>query len=68
MSDYQRKFAIDLCTDLKALKKNPTLRKQLEKKIEEILKDPHHYKSLRNVLKNRRRVHMTRKSFEVVTT
>jgi mRNA-degrading endonuclease RelE of RelBE toxin-antitoxin system len=36
------------------------------KKIEEIVKDPYHYKPLRHDLKNIRRVHI-RKSFVLVT-
>jgi len=50
MSNYQSKFAVDFGGDLKALKKKPELRQQLEKKIETILGNPYHYKPLRNVL------------------
>lgn len=34
------------------------LQKKMRSKIEEILAGPHHYKTLRNVLKNKRRVHI----------
>jgi len=42
----------------KATKRNPLLKKILEKKINQILPDPHHYKPLRNVLVGERRVHI----------
>ncbi|MBI5185275.1 MAG: type II toxin-antitoxin system RelE/ParE family toxin [Nitrospinae bacterium] len=44
--------------DCKALKKRHDLFERLTSKIEEILEDPSHYKNLRNVLKNRQRVHI----------
>ena len=46
----------------KICKKNPILREAIEKKIEEILKNPQHYKPLRYDLAGERRVHIM-KSF-----
>ena len=39
-------------------KKNPILKKILKKKIEEIIKNPQHYKTLRYDLAGERRVHI----------
>ena len=58
MSSYQRFFSPELLNDLKKIKSNFELQKRLEKKIQEILKNPYHYKPLRNVLKNKRRTHI----------
>jgi YafQ family addiction module toxin component len=44
--------------DLKNIKSNFKLQKRLKNKIEEIVENPYHYKPLRNVLRNRRRVHI----------
>jgi YafQ family addiction module toxin component len=44
--------------DLKKIRFNFELQNRLENKIEEILGNPYHYKPLRNVLKNKRRVHI----------
>jgi len=46
----------------KLCKKNPSLKKILEKKIQEILENPQHYKSLKYDLSGERRVHIM-KSF-----
>tara|TARA_Y100000034_G_scaffold50687_1_gene62426 strand:+ start:1294 stop:1557 length:264 start_codon:yes stop_codon:yes gene_type:complete len=46
----------------KICKKNPVLRNSLEKKINEIIKNPQHYKPLRHDLAGERRVHIM-KSF-----
>lgn len=43
-------------------KKNPVLRKALEKKMKEILENPEHYKPLKYGLANEKRVHIL-KSF-----
>ena len=43
-------------------RKNPVLRNALEKKMNEILENPHHYKPLRYDLAGERRVHIL-KSF-----
>ncbi len=42
----------------KLCKKNPILRNALEKKMNEILKNPQHYKPLRYDLAGERRVHI----------
>jgi mRNA-degrading endonuclease RelE of RelBE toxin-antitoxin system len=44
--------------NLKKIKSDFSLQKRLQNKVEEILECPHHYKNLRNVLKNRQRVHI----------
>jgi len=46
----------------KATKKNPVLGKALEKKMNEIVQSPHHYKPLKHDLAGIRRVHIM-KSF-----
>ncbi|MEK6826622.1 MAG: type II toxin-antitoxin system RelE/ParE family toxin [Nanoarchaeota archaeon] len=46
----------------KLCKKNPVLKKALEKKMSEVVKNPQHYKSLRYDLAGERRVHLM-KSF-----
>ena len=46
----------------KLCKKNPVLREALEKKMNEIIKDPQHYKPLKYDLAGERRVHIM-KSF-----
>ena len=50
---------------LKIAKKNPKQLEIIEKKIEEIRKNPQHYKNLRKPLQHLRRVHID-KSFVVV--
>ena len=42
----------------KKIKKTSNLGVRLKRKIEKILANPHHYKPLRNVLKNRCRTHI----------
>ncbi len=49
----------------KAWEKNPVLRKALTNKMNEILKNPHHYKPLRHDLSGERRVHIL-KSFVLI--
>lgn len=46
----------------KATRRNPLLGKILNKKINQIILNPHHYKSLRNKLSGERRIHIL-KSF-----
>ncbi|MBF0475841.1 MAG: type II toxin-antitoxin system RelE/ParE family toxin [Deltaproteobacteria bacterium] len=58
MSNYSRFYHDNFIRDLKRIKANPELRIRLEDKIEEIMESPNHYKTLRNVLKGRRRVHL----------
>jgi len=58
MNNYNRKFYKTFLKDLKKIKSDFDLQKRLNEKINEILQDPSHYKSLRNVLKNRQRVHI----------
>ena len=49
----------------KLSKKNPKQLKIIGKKIREIIKNPHHYKNLRNPLQHLKRVHIDR-SFVLV--
>lgn len=49
----------------KLAKKNKSLAETLNKKIEEILRNPHHYKSLKQPMQNMRRVHIM-KSFILI--
>ena len=58
MTEFQREYTDGFKKDLKKLRKNKELQGRLKRKIKEIQKDPFHYKPLRNVLKNRRRVHI----------
>lgn len=46
----------------KLCKKNPVLKEALEKKMNEIVQNPHHYKPLRYDLRGERRAHII-KSF-----
>lgn len=46
----------------KLCKKNPVLQESLRKKMQEVLENPQHYKSLRHDLAGERRVHIM-KSF-----
>ncbi len=55
---YEIEFDEAFEKDFKALKKKPEILKRLRNKIAEIIEAPHHYKPLRNVLKNRRRAHI----------
>ncbi len=55
---YKPEFKEEYRKDLKKVRKNQEIIGRLEKKVTEILENPHHYKTLRNVLKNRRRVHI----------
>jgi len=45
---------------LKLAKKNPKQLLMIEKKINEIIKNPHHYKNLRKPLQHLKRVHVNR--------
>ncbi len=58
MSNYGAEYTRKFKRDLRKIKTDFELQKRLRKKIEEILKNPHHYKPLRNILKNTRRVHI----------
>ncbi|MBF0508148.1 MAG: type II toxin-antitoxin system RelE/ParE family toxin [Deltaproteobacteria bacterium] len=58
MSRYSDDYAEDFKKDLKKIKAHFDLQERLKDKIDEILENPHHYKPLRNVLKNRRRAHL----------
>ncbi len=55
---YRRQLTENFKKDTKKIKGNSLLGKRLQKKMVEVLENPHHYKPLRNVLKNRRRVHI----------
>ncbi|WP_218251245.1 type II toxin-antitoxin system RelE family toxin [Candidatus Magnetobacterium casense] len=56
MSKYSRFYLDGFKKDIKAVKNNFELRERLLEKIGEVLENPHHYKPLRNILKNKRRV------------
>ncbi|MFQ5717281.1 MAG: type II toxin-antitoxin system RelE/ParE family toxin [Nitrospinales bacterium] len=58
VSSYERLYLAQFEKDIKKIKANPDLRRRLQNKVEEILKNPYHYKPLRNVLKNKRRTHV----------
>ncbi|MBF0475077.1 MAG: type II toxin-antitoxin system RelE/ParE family toxin [Deltaproteobacteria bacterium] len=58
MSNYQARFEDECANDIRIVRKKRELIVRLNKKIDEILENPHHYKTLRNVLKNRCRVHI----------
>jgi len=49
----------------KTCSKNPVLRKAIENKVDKILKNPEHYKPLKNELAGQRRVHIL-KSFVLI--
>lgn len=49
MSSYERLYLAQFEKDIKKIKTNLDLRRRLQSKVEEILKDPYHYKPLRNV-------------------
>ncbi|MBU1199552.1 MAG: type II toxin-antitoxin system RelE/ParE family toxin [Nanoarchaeota archaeon] len=54
---YTKKVKENLDEELaKLAKKDPVLVQRVDKKIDEILLNPYHYKPLRNDLKNKRRV------------
>jgi len=56
---YRKKLKEKLEKHLSKLaRRNPKLIQILDKKIEEILENPYHYKPLRGPLKNKRRVHI----------
>lgn len=52
-------------TIFKLTKKNPKSALAIEKKIFEIIQEPHHYKTLKQPLQNKRRVHID-KSFVLI--
>lgn len=58
MPQYQKDYTDDFKKDVKTIKSDFELQKRLTTKIEEIAENPYHYKPLRNVLKNKRRVHI----------
>ncbi|MBF0497345.1 MAG: type II toxin-antitoxin system RelE/ParE family toxin [Deltaproteobacteria bacterium] len=58
MSNYGKKYSENFKKDLKKIKTDFLLRERVVGKIAEIIEPPHHYKPLRNMLKNRRRAHL----------
>ncbi|MBF0475171.1 MAG: type II toxin-antitoxin system RelE/ParE family toxin [Deltaproteobacteria bacterium] len=58
MSNYGKKYSENFKKDLRKIKTDFLLRERVVGKIAEIIENPHHYKPLRNMLKNRRRVHL----------
>ncbi|MBF0495328.1 MAG: type II toxin-antitoxin system RelE/ParE family toxin [Deltaproteobacteria bacterium] len=56
MNEYSLDFTNDYLSDLKKLKNHHQLLDRLEAKVKEIRGDPHHYKTLRNVMKGKCRV------------
>jgi YafQ family addiction module toxin component len=56
---YSQEFLPNLDRILRKLaKKNPVIHEALRGKVKEILKEPHHYKPLGNVMAGKRRVHV----------
>jgi mRNA-degrading endonuclease RelE of RelBE toxin-antitoxin system len=58
MSRYRYLTSPEFEEDYKKNRKNFKLIKRFKNKLIEITKNPHHYKPLRNVLKNHRRTHI----------
>ncbi len=58
MSSYNAVFLKEFEKNCASHKKNFQLQKQIDKKIKDILKNPNHYKTLRNVLKGKQRAHL----------
>jgi antitoxin component of MazEF toxin-antitoxin module len=58
MSQYKDDYTYYFLKDLRKIKRDFKLQSRVEAKIDEILKDPAHYKPLRNVLKGKTRVHI----------
>ncbi|MCH8156346.1 MAG: type II toxin-antitoxin system RelE/ParE family toxin [Nitrospinae bacterium] len=58
MSKYTASPTPRFSKHLKAIKRDAVLLSRLNRKMKEIREDPHHYKPLRNVLKNHFRVHV----------
>lgn len=58
MTEYTAEFRKSFKKDFKRFRSKHQLKTRLENKIEEILKDPSHYKPLRNVLKGMSRIHI----------
>jgi YafQ family addiction module toxin component len=58
MVSYEMRLTESLLRDLKNFKKSHGLLDRLNKKMKGILANPHHYKPLRNVLKNKCRTHI----------
>ena len=56
MTKYGREFTKNFLKDIKKIKSHYEIQERLKNKIEEIIEDPSHYKPLRNILKNHRRV------------
>ncbi len=56
VSKYSGFYLDGFKKDIKAIKNNFELRERLLEKIGEVLENPYHYKPLRNILKNKRRV------------
>jgi YafQ family addiction module toxin component len=56
---YQLAIKESLDKKFKKLKrKDPELLQMIERKVQDILEDPHHFKSLKRPLQNKRRVHV----------
>lgn len=63
---YEFEFRASLEKDLQKLsKKNPKMSEIIQKKVEEIIQNPNHYKNLRAPLQHLKRVHID-KSFVLV--
>jgi len=58
LSKYTVEFSRRFKKDFKKIRSDQTLQKRLKKKTNEVVENPYHYKNLRNVLKNRQRVHV----------
>jgi mRNA-degrading endonuclease RelE of RelBE toxin-antitoxin system len=55
---YTQVFTRPFLEDVKAIKKDKNLLERLNGKINEILRNPEHYKPLRGILKGKRRAHV----------
>ena len=58
LTKYTIKRSDNFKKDFKKIRSDRVLQKRLQKKMKEIVINPSHYKNLRNVLKNRQRVHI----------
>ncbi len=58
MSKFKPKTTPNFDNDFKKVRKDFELVRRLKKKIQEVLQNPFHYKTLRNVFKNTRRTHI----------
>ncbi|MBF0549144.1 MAG: type II toxin-antitoxin system RelE/ParE family toxin [Deltaproteobacteria bacterium] len=58
MTNFLSETTQEFDRDYRNIRKKVNLQERLKKKMKEILTNPYHYKTLRNVFKNKRRVHI----------